>query len=373
MAAQLEAEFEELPPVDVYTDEPRAHANGQAHPSEQKPTAKLPTPIWFQDAEPNLARRDIVEELLGSGSLGSGHGGPGCGKTFVALDLALSVARGVQWNGRGAPQGVAWYAAGEGHQSVLARLAAYRRHHFGNDRPELPFATIPASINLLDPIAHVPEVIELTKRAEERWELPTALIVIDTLARAMAGADENSGEDMGAAIRSADLLRERTGAHVFLVHHTGKSENGARGHSSLKAALDTEIEFSGVEGIRTARVIKQRDLPAGATFTFVLKPVVIGVNPINGREVSSCVVEYVDAPVSARREPKGKHQTAMLAAIQEHFRTAVTDLLSSEDWRAMGKAQGIPRQRFKEVEDALCKFGWLKPSVGGWRYLRDAE
>jgi hypothetical protein len=63
----------------------------------------------------------------------------------------------------------------------------------------------------------------------------------------------------------------------------------------------------------------------------------------------------------------------MLAALQEHFRTTDCDLLSTLEWREIGKAQGVPRQRFKEVEDSLVKYGWLKPSVGGWVYLREAE
>jgi hypothetical protein len=377
LARRLDAESSvedlEALPMEAYVDEPRAQING--HPGGAQRAEARPTlaPVWFQDAEPNLARRDIVGELLGAGALGSIYGGPGSGKTFFALDLALAVARGILWSGRTVTQGIALYAAGEGHQSVLARVAAYRLHHFGKERPALPFATIPAAINLLDPSVHVDAVTALAKHAEADWTLPTALIVIDTLARAMAGADENSGEDMGAAIRSADLLRERTGAHVLLVHHTGKSESGARGHSSLKAALDTEIEVTGIEGVRIAKVTKQRDLPIGALFGFELKSVVIGTNPLDNREVTSCVLEHVEAPSARRREPVGKNQVAMLSALQEHFRTATSELLTSEEWRAIGKAQGIPRQRFREVEEGLCKFGWLKATVGGWRYLREPE
>jgi hypothetical protein len=345
--------------------------NGHARPSGKR--SAIADPIWFREAEPNLARRDIVRELLGTGTLSSVYGGSGCGKTFFVLDLALAVARGVDWCGRSVMRGVVLYAAGEGHQSVLARLAAYRRHHFGEERPSIPFATIPQSINLLDPAVHVDAVTALVKSAESEWELPAAIIVIDTLARSMVGGDENAAEDMGAAIRSADLLRERTGAHVLLVHHTGKADNGARGHSSLRAALDTEIEITGLDGVRTAKVTKQRDLPIGATFGFALKPISIGINPLDGQEVTSCVVEHVDAPLPRRREPTGKHQTVMLSALQEHFRTATTDSLTSLDWRAIAKAQGVPRQRFREVEEALCKFGWIKPAVGGWRFLREPE
>ena len=43
------------------------------------------------------------------------------------------------------------------------------------------------------------------------------------------------------------------------------------------------------------------------------------------------------------------------------------------EWRAIAKAQKVTRQRFKDIEDSLVRLGWLVPSVGGWRYLREPE
>ena len=57
----------------------------------------------------------------------------------------------------------------------------------------------------------------------------TALIVVDTLARSMGAGDENTAKDIAMFIRNCDLLRQSTGAHVMLIHHTGKDEGrGAR-------------------------------------------------------------------------------------------------------------------------------------------------
>jgi hypothetical protein len=72
-----------------------------------------------------------------------------------------------------------------------------------------------------------------------------ALIVIDTVARAMPGKNENSAQDMGELIASMDLLRELWGAAVVAVHHTGHvAESRARGSSSFYAALDSEYIVS---------------------------------------------------------------------------------------------------------------------------------
>jgi hypothetical protein len=337
------------------------------HPTVRRPDGRprIAAPIWFAQAEPNLERRDVAREFLGVGTLSSVYGGSGCGKTFFTLDLCLAIARGIAWAGRHVMRGVVLYAAGEGYSSVLARLAAYRLHHFGEQRPMVPFALIPESINLLDPRAHVDAVAELAQQAQSEFELPTAMIVVDTLARAMAGGDENAPEVMGTAIKTADLLRARTGAHVCLIHHTGKAENGARGHSSLRAALDTEIEVTGIDGVRTATVRKQRDLPTGATVSFSLKPVVIGSNPLDGENVSSCVVEYTDAPASARRAPNGKRQSQLLRLLENEHAAGNAVWSDSEVRRLARERLGMHRNSAREALLGLHEAGYLRASVGG--------
>lgn len=74
-----------------------------------------------------------------------------------------------------------------------------------------------------------------------------------------------------AAVAGIDAVRAATGAHVAVIHHCGKDEaRGARGHSSLRAAVDTEIEISRADGetISTVRVTKQRDMAIGDPLPF---------------------------------------------------------------------------------------------------------
>jgi hypothetical protein len=90
----------------------------------------------------------------------------------------------------------------------------------------------------------------------------------------------------------------------MIVHHTGKdAAKGARGHSSLRAATDTEIELVADEsGNRYAKVTKQRDYEGGEKFFFDLKPVILGVDQ-DGDEVSTCVVSPIDQKKSAVKNP----------------------------------------------------------------------
>jgi RecA-family ATPase len=69
--------------------------------------------------------------------------------------------------------------------------------------------------------------------------LDVGVIVIDTLAQSAPDSDENSSADMGTIISNAQLLQRETNGLVVLIHHTGKdASRGARGHSSLYAALE---------------------------------------------------------------------------------------------------------------------------------------
>jgi len=157
----------------------------------------------------------------------------------------------------------------------------------------------------------------------------------------------------------------------------GKDESrGARGHSSLKAALDTEIlisarEAATIEQMRTACVTKQRDLPAGAKYAFKLKAVDLG-RDTDGDPVTSCTVEPVDEMPSDRRQPTGKHQRTLLTALLEWKRQHPdTPTISTIEFRGIAKAQKIDRRRLQDATETLEKFGWLIPTIGGYRFVAE--
>lgn len=247
--------------------------------------------IWFHDAQPNLDACDFVEGLLTTAAMSVIYGPSNCGKTFFVVDLALHVAMGREWRGRAVDRGAVVYLSLEGAQGIRNRLAAFRAHHeLGSE--QLPFVAMPQPVNLLNEDADVNAVIELVLHVAAETGIPVAMVIVDTLSRAMAGGNENSPEDMTAIVGNCDRIRDATGAHVCIVHHSGKDEaKGARGHSSLRAATDTEIEITREQGAQASdvRVAKQRDLEAGDPFAFTLKGVPLGVNR-RGKDVTSCVV-----------------------------------------------------------------------------------
>ena len=273
--------------------------------------------IRFGDVAPNLDAADFIEGLLIEGAMSVIYGPSNCGKTFFATDLALHVACGWKWRGREVEAGGVVYCALEGAHGIKNRVSAFKAHYGILDG--VPFGIVPVTLNLLDPKADTERLIEKIKSEAAALGVPMRWVVLDTLSRAMAGGNENSPEDMGALVTNGARIQQETGAHVTWIHHSGKDDaRGARGHSLLRAATDTEIEISRADSTSPscARVTKQRDLEIEGEFVFSLKSVELGKNR-RGKAVTSCVVEVVDGDAPKRKIRLSRPAEEALKALQE--------------------------------------------------------
>jgi hypothetical protein len=253
------------------------------------------------------------------------YGESNAGKTFWALDLALHVAAGLLYCGRRVEAGGVVYCCLEGSSRFRNRVCAFRCER-GLDGQDIPFIACEASINLLDPKADTDRLIKLIEDTKPEIDVPLKLIVVDTLSRALAGGNENSPEDMGALVMNMDRIRHETGAAVLFVHHSGKDQaKGARGHSLLRAAIDTEIEVINANGSRTATVVKQRELATGDVLSFQLKTIELGRNRYD-EPVTTCIVVPSDAPAAApapTAAPARTKLTGNMAISARALRTAL--------------------------------------------------
>ncbi|WP_083286640.1 helicase RepA family protein [Burkholderia seminalis] len=242
---------------------------------------------------------ELVEGLLTVGAGSILYGDSNAGKTFFAIDIACAVARGEPWMDRRVQQGLVIYLASESPQSVRSRLQAYKQYH----ECTVPnFAVVQEPVNLWVSDEDTDLLISQIQEVAEATGKQPALIVGDTLARISAGGNENSGEDMGTVIERFDRIRRETGAHFMMIHHSGKDQaKGARGHSSLRAAVDTEIEVQDTQAGKFARVTKQRDLPGkGEQIGFKLHAIELGRNKW-GSPASMCVVLPADAQAEVKK------------------------------------------------------------------------
>ena len=211
-----------------------------------------PDPSW-------LIGRHIPQD-----GLGILVGEPGAGKTFIALDMALHIAtKAESWHGEtinDADRGAVLYIAGEGAGDFKLRVAAWKKQNFmpGEYVPKDRFRAI------LDPLNfRSEEDVKALIDAIRQANLPKlSFVVIDTLARATPGADENSAQDMGLFIRACDAVRVITGAFVLAVHHPNKG-GGIRGSTALLGAADAVLRFDRKKGHQYGRLTCEK-MKAGA-------------------------------------------------------------------------------------------------------------
>lgn len=252
--------------------------------------------IPFADIEPITDSRPLVKGMLEQGTMSVVYGDSNTGKSAIALDLAIHVALGRTWRGRKVTPGGVIYIAGEGARGIRNRIAAWQKRHGVEPGTRAPFALLPRVVNLRDPSADVPHLIDRIRDAEEELGSAVCLVIVDTLSRALAGGNENGAEDMSAYVDCIGRIQEATGAHVLSIHHTGKDQaKGARGHSSLRASIDTEMELTASEEDRTSTltVRKQRDLEKDGVYHFVLEGVAIGIDT-DGDPVTAVVAVETD-------------------------------------------------------------------------------
>lgn len=271
-----------------------SHLYGSPKRLKPKAAALLDATTWAANLAPCLARPYLVKGWLDQSALSVLYGPSNSGKSFLALNIAHHVAKGATWGNRRVKKGRVLYIAAEGGGGFANRVAAL-------DDPQFFVLSVPLILTGQESAAGpLSEVLQhLAAVGNEAFDL----IVIDTMARVMGGRDENAAPDIADLIRNLDLIRRVSGAHVMLVHHTGKDTGrGARGHSSLRAAIDTEIELSRDEaGQITAEVTKQRDGPTGYRFCYQLRQIELGLDQ-DGDPVTTCVVDPADTAEAGRAD-----------------------------------------------------------------------
>lgn len=287
---------------------------------------------------------ELVEGLMTIGSLTVVYGDSNSGKTFWAMSVATAIATGSDCYGRQTDPGLVVYLASEAPASIRSRMQAIKKFH-GCSLENLAMVPVPMNFYSGDQDAH--DVIELVRAIEVAKGKPVRLIIGDTLARMSAGANENSGEDMGPVMARFDQVATATGAAMMIIHHNGKdAARGARGWSGIRAHIDTEIEVSEKDGVRSVTVTKQRELPSkGETIYFKLEVIEMGTTKF-GAPATTCVAIHDQESTTTKPHKKPtKHD--------ENMRTV------ERAWWASGaeEREGLPYVSRSALRDLLVKDG----------------
>jgi AAA domain len=270
----------------------------------------------------------------------------------------MHVALGRPYRGHRVNSGPVVYCALEGVQGFKNRIEAFRRAKLsGDDKRNPAFYLMTTPLGLaLDGKALIADI------KKQFGALKPAVVCLDTLNRSLEGS-ESSDEDMAGYIRASDAIHQAFNCLVLIVHHCGHDERRPRGHSSLIAAVDTQIAVSrDAAGNIVAELELSKDGEIGLSFASRLRVVDIGIDE-DGDPITSCVVEAVESPVAseagkrAKKQPK-PHQ-AMLRALRraiEEVGVQVTSntiprsvrVVSVDTWRRYAYQAGISPTRAME-------------------------
>lgn len=283
------------------------------------------------------------------------YGDSGTYKSFLALDWALSLAYGEPGPWEAAPvKHDVFFIAGEGPVATAKkRWPAWREHRdieFVNDHRFFILDRVP------------------TFTDDERWEdikadlahlnVRPELVVIDTMSRAMAGADENSSKDATMMLSFAESIARHFECLVLLIHHTGKDEKkGARGSSVFKANVDSQMATSKKHGGMELRVKKHKDADAPD------EPIMFKLKEVGG----SIVLERAEALAEAPKAGKSRidwasreEVTAILSSAGGFQSTSMLARLIQE------QNPGLSTDTIRKKLHANRDLDWLKRGTDKW-------
>jgi hypothetical protein len=287
-------------------EEPKHNGKAAAEGDQQAATGEKPaaasTLCYFSDCETIAPKEWILKGLIARGETSSWIAPPGAGKSGLLTAIAVHIGAQQDFHGFRS-KGVCGvlYLAFERFLHTKRRMTAYNRMGF----KDLPICIRPGIINLMDPKC-VKVIIAEMKEAEAHLGVSIGLVIIDTFAKGMAadGGNESEAKDQGRCLGHLQMIRDTTGCHMAIIHHTGKDvSKGARGSNAQVADVDVEFTISGNDGARTLKVTKANDQPEGKMMDFAIKAQSLGQDE-DGDEVTIGIVEKADPnkPASAPRE-----------------------------------------------------------------------
>ncbi len=294
------------------------------------------------------APRWLVEELWGASSVGVIGGAPKCSKTWLGLDLALSVATGTACLGRyavPAPGPVLVYLAEDALPIVRQRVEGMARHR-GLTLEQVEIHVITAPTLRLDHDAHRRQLQETAQRLRPR------LLLLDPLVR-LHGIDENNASEVAGLLAYIRTLQREFDLSVMLVHHTRKNTpsgvaagQALRGSGDLHAFGDSNLYLRRSKD-RLLLSSEHRAAPASPPVPLQL----VTSNP---------ETTHLEVVAGLRDEPRLGLPEEVLSLLAEG---AVLTRAKLRD------ALAVKNERLGEALESLEQAGRLRRTSAGWQRL----
>jgi hypothetical protein len=276
-------------------------------------------------------------------------GAPKCSKTWLGLDLALSVATGTACLGKYAvpdPGPVLIYLAEDALPVVRERVEGMARHR-GLDFGGVQMYVITAASLRLDRDPHRNQLLETAKRLRPR------LLLLDPLVR-LHGLDENHATEVAGLLAYFRLLQRELDLSVILVHHTRKNAAGGTA-AGLGLRGSSDIHAFGDSNLYLRRVREQLVLSSEHRAAPASPPVYVELVASDARTTHLQVVAEVEG--QQRR------------SLQEQ----VLDLLSDDAVLTRAKLReslSVKNERLGEALESLEHTGRIHRTPAGWQLVK---
>ena len=289
----------------------------------------------------------LVEQLWGSSSVGVIGGAPKCSKTWLGLDLALSVATGTPCLGRYAvpqPGPVLVYLAEDALPIVRQRVEGMAQHR-GLALEQVELYVITAPTLRLDRDPHRRQLQQTAQRLRPR------LLLLDPLVR-LHGIDENNASEVAGLLAYLRQLQRQLDLSVMLVHHTRKNAAGVaagqslRGSGDLHAFGDSNLYLRRVKE-RLLLVSEHRAAPASP-------PVYL---ELVARDADAIHLEVVPEVRDPPQVSLSEQVLSRLAGGAVLTRAKLRDTLA------------VKNERLGQALESLERAGRLRHTPGGWQRL----
>ena len=266
-----------------------AARGGPSNVVKLRPVEPLPFLTLTRLSERAQAVQWLVKGAVPAESIGMFFGASGTFKSFLALDLALHIAHGMQWLGKKTKQGPVVIIAAEGGAGIWWRIKAWHQLH-GMRWDKIPLYVVPVAVDLL---TDAPRVCEAAASAR----VVPALVVVDTMAQTFRG-EENSASEVGSYLSEIGLwFRQSWQCAVLVVHHTGHEvTERPRGSSALRGNVDWMfgVYRDAKEMLATLECVKQKDAEIMPASNFSLDLIDLGTDT-DGDKITSLACHCLSA------------------------------------------------------------------------------
>lgn len=310
----------------------------------------------------------IVRDYLEMDALSMVFGPSGAGKSFVVTDLAASIATGTRWMNREVRQGAVFYIAGEGHNGLARRFAAWSKHH-NVSLAGAPLFKSKRAVSMLDGDSAEMVRLEIERMIANTGYIPMS-VILDTLARNFGQGDENKQADANRFIEHLDtFIRRPYGCNVMIVHHSGHDMDRARGSSVFKAAMDQEFWVKGANGMIEFTTTKMKDAELPPPQRFKIKQIDLDRFDDEGVMIRGAYIAQDGNPLEFE---VAKTKAGKVVTAYEVMKLTYTN------WPGLAplaQSLGVSEVTIERIRKRMLQEGLLEPSGGsraGWKYTEKA-